>query len=322
MPHWQLQTPVVFLIFNRFETTARVFEAIRQARPPKLLVVADGPRPDHPGDAEKCARARSIIDQVDWDCEVLTNFADTNMGCKRRISSGLDWVFDIVEDAVILEDDCLPTMEFFRFCDELLAKYVHDTRVGMISGNNFGFKLYDSALSYSFSKHGLIWGWATWKRAWQRYHDVSHFSDEELNLIKANISDNQEFVDIWWKGAEAAIQGRLDAWDYLWGVARYANNFLTIRPKVNLVANIGFGEEATHTKGQPHSMYIATGRLEFPLTHPKFVAPDYVADKMLEAVFASRDQLKLSNKMKKWIKDRIRVYLSVEQWLISIGRKR
>jgi len=322
MPHWQLQTPVAFFIFNRPETTARVFEAIRQARPPMLLVVADGPRSDHPDDVEKCAAARSVIDRVDWDCEVLTNFSDTNMGCKRRISSGLDWVFSIVEAAIILEDDCLPGMDFFRFCDELLVRYAHDTRIGMISGNNFGFKLYDNTLSYCFSKHGLIWGWATWKRAWQKYHDVKCLSEEELQLIKSNISDNQEFVNTWWEGAQAALQGKLDTWDYLWGVARYANNFLTIRPKVNLVANIGFGETATRTKGRPNPQYLDIGKLEFPLTHPKIVVPDPIADKMLEDMFVSIGKLGVSHKMKTWAKYGIRTCLSIKSWITSAGNKR
>lgn len=120
MSNYQLKTPVAFVIFNRPDTTKKVFAEIAKARPPKLLVIADGPRADHLDDAEKCTTARAIIDRVDWDCEVLTNYSDINMGCKRRVSSGLDWVFDIVEEAIILEDDCLPHPTFFRFCEELL----------------------------------------------------------------------------------------------------------------------------------------------------------------------------------------------------------
>jgi len=122
-PKWQLQTPVAFLIFNRPDPTARVFEEIRRARPSKLLVIADGPRPDHPEDANRCAATRAIIEQVDWDCEVLKNYSDNNLGCEHRVSSGLDWVFNIVEEAIILEEDCLPHPTFFRFCSELLPRY-------------------------------------------------------------------------------------------------------------------------------------------------------------------------------------------------------
>ena len=137
MADWQLNTPVVLIIFNRPDTTAKVFEAIRQAKPSQLLVIADGPRPEKPGEAEKCAATRAIIDRIDWDCEVLKNYSEINLGCQQRVSSGLDWVFQTVETAIILEDDCLPHPTFFRFCAELLAKYRDEPRVMAISGDNF-----------------------------------------------------------------------------------------------------------------------------------------------------------------------------------------
>lgn len=143
---WQLQTPVAFLIFNRPDTTARVFEEIRRARPPKLLVVADGPRFNHFGEAEKVAATRAIVEQVDWPCEVLKNYAETNLGCKRRVSSGFDWVFQTAEEAIILEDDCLPHPTFFRFCEEVLEKYRDDKRGLHISGDNFQFRSVSSRL--------------------------------------------------------------------------------------------------------------------------------------------------------------------------------
>ena len=120
------KTPVLFIIFNRPETTMQVFERIRQARPPKLFIVADGARKDKPGEAEKCEQCRAIKDMVDWQCEVYTNFADENIGCKNRVASGISWVFEQVEEAIILEDDCLPNMSFFRFCQEMLEKYKND----------------------------------------------------------------------------------------------------------------------------------------------------------------------------------------------------
>lgn len=156
MIDWRLTTPVAFLVFNRPDTTIRVFEEIRRARPPKLLVVADGARADRPGEAEKCAQVRAIVEQVDWECGVLKNYADDNMGCKRRISSGLDWVFANVEEAIILEDDCLPHPSFFRFCEELLRRYRDDERVMMISGDNFQFGKKRTDYSYYFSKYPHI----------------------------------------------------------------------------------------------------------------------------------------------------------------------
>ena len=156
--NWQLTTPVVFVIFNRPDTTAKVFEAIRQAKPPKLLVIADGARIDKPGEAKKCAAARAIINQVDWQCEVLTNYSDVNLGCRKRVSSGLDWVFEQVEEAIILEDDCLPHPTFFRYCQELLEKYRDDEHIMMISGNNFQFGRKRNEYSYYFSHYSHIWG--------------------------------------------------------------------------------------------------------------------------------------------------------------------
>ena len=131
-----MRTPVAFLIFNRPDATRRVFESIRDAKPPLLLVVADGPRPDRPDDSRACAEARSLIDRVDWNCEVRTNYSDVNLGCGKRVSSGIDWVFQQVEEAIILEDDCVPDPTFFRFCEELLEKYRHDERISEIGGVN------------------------------------------------------------------------------------------------------------------------------------------------------------------------------------------
>ena len=164
-----MKTPVAFIIFNRPDTTKRVFEAIRQAKPPKLFVIADGSRSDRLGEAEKCAATRAIIDGVDWECEILTNYSDVNLGCKIRVSSGLDWVFSEVEEAIILEDDCLPHPSFFAFCEELLEKYRNDSRIMQICGSNVLKDQVNIDDSYYFSKYGPIWGWASWRRAWQEY---------------------------------------------------------------------------------------------------------------------------------------------------------
>ena len=156
-----MTTPVALLIFNRPECTERVFAAIRQAKPSMLLAIADGPRPDRPDDIAKCAAARAIIDRVDWDCEVFKNYADTNLGCGVRPATGISWVFDRVETAIILEDDCIPHPDFFRYCDELLTRYRDDERVMHISGNNFWAGKYQHEDSYLFSRYTLSWGWAT-----------------------------------------------------------------------------------------------------------------------------------------------------------------
>jgi hypothetical protein len=281
MDDWQLTTPVAFIIFSRPDTTERVFESIRQAKPPKLLVVADGPRPDRPGEAEKCAAVRAIIDRVDWDCEVLKNYSHLNLGCKRRVSSGIDWVFERVEEAILIEDDCLPSQSFFRYCQELLTRYRHDTRVMHIAGTNFGITGQNPDETYYFSRRTHIWGWATWRRAWQTYYDVNVKLWPELKQMNrlAEILGNQREAEVKAEIFDRLYEGQMDTWDYQWHFACLAQGNSSILPNKNLVSNIGFGHEgATHT-GSPSSFAdLSRHELDFPMVHPKFLIKDYEAD--------------------------------------------
>ena len=280
MTDFQLTTPVAFLIFNRPDTTARVFEAIRQAKPPQLLVVADGPRPDRADDIEKCKAARAIIEGVDWDCEVLTNYSDLNLGCKNRVSSGLDWVFDTVEQAIILEDDCLPHPSFFRFCQELLDYYRDDKRIMAISGDNFQFGRKRTEYSYYFSCYNHIWGWASWRRAWQ-YYDVKMRLWQEIrdgNWLESILGESQS-VKYWTKILQTYYDHKIDTWDYPWTFACWIQNGLTILPNVNLVSNIGFREDATHTIGSKSRVAnLPVKEMNFPLKHPPFLMRHVEAD--------------------------------------------
>jgi len=280
MSNYQLKTPVAFIIFNRPDTTKKVFAEIAKARPSKLLVIADGPRADHPEDAGKCAAARVIIDGVDWDCEVLTNYSDINMGCKRRVSSGLDWVFDTVEEAIILEDDCLPHPTFFRFCEELLEKYRDDERVMHIGGNNFLCSRKKLEYSYYFSRYSHIWGWATWRRAW-KYYDVEMKlwpTIRDCEWISSIFSEKREAYyrkKIW----DSVYNEDIDTWDYQWLFAILIQNGLSVLPGVNLISNLGFGQDTTHTKKyDTKRACLQTSGIEFPLIHPLFVIRDAIAD--------------------------------------------
>ena len=281
---FQLKTPVALVIFNRADTLAKVFEVIRQVKPPKLLVIADGPRNDKPGEAEKCAATRAIIDRVDWDCEVLKNYSEVNMGMKLREASGFDWVFDHVEEAIILEDDTLPHPSFFRFCEELLDYYRHDERIMLISGDNFQFGRKKSQYSYYFSRYPNTWGWASWRRAWQHY-DIEmklwpKFRDD--NLLKF-ILEKPSAVKCWKKNFQEAYDNKFSTWDYQWVFANWIQNGLTVIPEVNLISNLGFGVEATNTKAlkSPHSN-IPTKAITFPLKHPPFILPDKEADNFVQ----------------------------------------
>lgn len=284
MTDFQLTTPVAFLIFNRPDTTARVFEAIRQAKPPKLLVVADGPRPDKADDIEKCKKSRAIIDGVDWDCEVLTNYSGVNLGCKKRVSSGLDWVFEIVEEAIILEDDCLPHPTFFRYCEELLKYYRSDTRIMHINGTNHGLTDENCQDSYRFSKLANIWGWAAWRRSWQ-YYDVKMSVWSELmnqdRLLKDLFKSKQE-LKTRKKNWDLVYYNKIDTWDYQWLLACICQGGLTIMPRENLIANIGFGVEATRTKDETNKFAnLPIYPIEFPLIHPKSMLRDIYSDHLI-----------------------------------------
>jgi hypothetical protein len=280
MDSYQLNTPVAFFIFNRPDTTARVFEAIRQARPPVLLVAADGYRGNRPGEQEKCAETRVIIEQVDWDCAVRTNYSETNIGVKKRISSALDWVFEQVEEAIIFEDDCLPHPSFFRYCEELLQHYRYDTRVMTISGDStpLGLKRRrQPEASYHFSLYARIWGWATWRRAWKLYDiDMKEWSQIQTeHWLKDILHDDQTVRAL----ENILIINAPSNWDCQWLLTHWVHHGLSIIPKDNLISNIGFSSAATNTTNlQDPRAGVPTQAMSFPLVHPALMIPDRIAD--------------------------------------------
>lgn len=275
-----LRTPVAFIIFNRPDQTARVFAEIAKARPAKLLVVADGPRPDHPGEREACLAARSVLDQIQWPCEVLTNFAESNLGCKRRVSSGLDWVFEQVEEAIILEDDCLPHETFFPFCAQLLEKFRDDERVGMICGSNFQRGKRRSPHSYFFGLHVAVWGWASWRRVWRNYDvEMRHWSQFRDTSWLADLLVNPVAVKYWQATFEGAFRGEHDTWDWQLFFSWWSQNMLAVIPDRNLVSNIGFGSGATRTRDALPSMAnLKVKAMDFPLSNPPNVSLNREAD--------------------------------------------
>jgi hypothetical protein len=280
MKESQVETPIALLIFKRPDTTQRVFAEIAKVRPRKLLVVADGPHHDREGEEEKCAEARSIVDRVDWDCEVLKNYSEVNLGCKRRVSSGLDWVFNTVDRAIVLEDDIVPHPAFFRFCDELLERYAEDERVGAICGCNFQDGRKRDRYSYYFSRYGHVWGWATWARAWKHY-------DVDMQLWPVALGEgylkgmirNEQTLGYWTETFQTVYEGKIDTWDYQWTFACWLNHMVAVLPQVNLISNIGFGEGATHTTNPiSEEAEKPTASIDFPLVHPPFVMRHESAD--------------------------------------------
>lgn len=279
-----LQTPVIFVIFNRPKTTEKVFEAIRAVKPVKLLVVADGPRADRPGESEKCAATRAIIDRVDWQCEVLTNYSEVNMGVAKRPATGFDWAFSLVEEAIILEDDCLPHPSFFRFCEELLERHRHDTRIMCISGQNVQLGRSRTPYSYYFSRYNHGWGWATWRRAWQLYDfEMKQWPEIRDGDLLAGILETPKAVKGWTHTFQLSYDQKLPAWDYQFTFACWAANALSILSDVNLISNIGHGEGASNTTDSS-SVYsnMAAEAMEFPLRHPPYMMRSAEADTFTE----------------------------------------
>ena len=296
MSDFQLTTPVALLIFNRPDTTARVFQAIAQAKPSKLLVVADGPRSSRPGEAEKCQETRAIIAGVDWPCEVIMHYADTNMGCKLRVSSGISWIFEQVEEAIILEDDCLPEPTFFRYCQEMLERYRDNERVGMVSGGNLQFGQTRGQGSYYFSKYTHIWGWASWRRAWKHYdRDIVLWPSFRDQGLLEQLFETEGERAYWRNSFQWVHEGSLDTWDVSWTFTALTHGLLQVVPNVNLISNIGFGPNATHTHVVGVHANLPTQPLSFPLQHPVFVLPDLAADR-----YIADDQLAPSFFKRKW----------------------
>lgn len=299
-----MKTPVALIIFNRPDTTERVFAGIAQARPPKLLVVADGPRADHPGEDERCAAARAIVERVDWDCEVLTSYSDVNLGCRRRVSSGLNWVFSLVDEAIILEDDCLPHPTFFRFCEELLERYRDDERIMHISGNNFQLGHKHTHYSYYFSRYNHIWGWSSWRRAW-RFYDVEMKLWPEFRDGRwlQDILDDSGAAAYWARCFQAAYEDKVNSWDYQWTFACWTQGGLSVLPNVNLISNIGSGADSTHTADGSWFTGLPVEAMRFPLQHPPFVVRDVQADAFTQqSMFISTLPERIKGKLKRTLR--------------------
>jgi hypothetical protein len=278
-----LDTPVVLIIFRRAPLTERVLNAIAAVRPRRLLVAADGPRPGRPDDIEACTAARAVIDRVDWDCDVLKDYSPTNLGCGRRPATAISWAFQHVEEAIVLEDDCVPLPGFFWFCEELLARYRHDERVMHITGSTYRATPIQTAYSYFFSQFNGAWGWATWRRAWW-------FFDASVELWPAlrdttwllDRVEHEDAVRHWARAFDVAHerQGDVSYWDHQWTFACWANSGLTIAPRANLVSNIGCGPEATHMLGSDDPMgNMPVTEMRFPLRHPPNVLQNRAADR-------------------------------------------
>lgn len=242
---YKTRSPIIFCIFNRPELTRRVFEAIRNAQPSELYIIADGPRPHKPGELEYCETTRRIVRNIDWPCTVDYDFSETNLGCRDRIHTGISSAFRKYEFAIILEDDCLPSVDFFRFTDTIRERYEADPNVRHISGSAF-VRPHHPRQCYYRSLYPSIWGWATWKRVWESFDLEMRQWPELKKNIEAdhpNSLVHQRFC----KHLEKAYLGKVNSWGYPYCAHILHSKGDSITPLYNLVKNIGFGEAATHT---------------------------------------------------------------------------
>jgi hypothetical protein len=272
--------PILFLVFNRPDTTAQVFERIRQIQPAQLFIAADGPRPGKEGEKQKCEEVRNIIlKAIDWPCDVKTLFRDSNLGCGHAVSGAISWFFENVEEGIILEDDTLPDPSFFNFCKVLLEKYRFQEKIKMISGNNFQKGKWWGDGSYYFSAYSHIWGWASWRRTWQEYDFTLDGLDEKTHDKDMSFYFNDKRVKDYWKQTLDKLRnGVFNTWDIQLLFSMWHKRGLAVLPNTNLVTNIGFGASSTHTfddSDQTSNLPI------IPLTeihHPNEISIDKRAD--------------------------------------------
>jgi hypothetical protein len=267
-----IRTPVLFLIFNRFDTTKKVFAEIKRARPALLFIASDGPREGKDKEREVVEKIREyVLNNIDWKCRVKTLFRKKNLGCKYAVSGAISWFFKNVDRGIILEDDCLPSQDFFLFCQELLEKYKDDERIMQISGTNVETesKIIES---YFFSRYFNAWGWATWKRAWNLYDLEMKYYEEIANKGGWNRVDNPPFNGFEGRRLYNLLKsGKLNTWDYQWIYSCIINSGLCIVPKVNLISNLGFEGEATHTNNYGQNKKLERHELDFPIIHNPIV---------------------------------------------------
>ena len=280
-----LTSPVLFLIFNRPETTQQVFSAIRKAKPPRLYVAADGPRSDYPNEDEKCEHSRKIAKNVDWDCEVKTLFRDQNLGCRLGVSQAISWFFENEPEGIILEDDCLPSQSFFWFCQEMLEYFRNDKAVRVICGFYSNELEYKPSASFFFSRYLRVWGWAGWRRSNEGYDSNINLLIEKQNTWKKDIFSHTDiFLKRYWQDMfEEVGSGKIDTWDIQLQYLLWQKKQQVIVSSKNLIQNIGWIQGA-HAQKKDHNHELATSEINFPLTTPDMTERDTRADQVIEKI--------------------------------------
>ena len=278
--------PILLIGFNRPDYMAEQIAAIKAAKPARLYVAVDGPRTDHPGEAEVCRKVRDCVDLVDWSCEIKTLFREKNLGCKYGVSGAITWFFENETEGIVLEDDCRPTLDFLRFASEMLKRYREDKRIGAVCGFNFFNLQSDKSASYHFSRHMDVWGWASWRRVWDGYDvDVTRNSDKIYKMIDG--LDATPYYKKFYKGLVRGIENGLSTWDAQFSVLFMEKGYLSVVPKIRLVANVGLADSrATHTGGYVYwaREWARAGVADACVPPPLAVVCDEAADRLRERI--------------------------------------
>uniref|UniRef100_UPI00404796F4 nucleotide-diphospho-sugar transferase n=1 Tax=Algoriphagus sp. TaxID=1872435 RepID=UPI00404796F4 len=284
----RFSTPILFMAFNRPEITKISFEVLRKLQPKNLYIAIDGPRLHIDGETEKCDLVKSIVKNVDWDCYVKFKFNTTNLGCKNSVKTAIDWLFENEEQGIILEDDILPSNDFFYFCECMLERFADDIRIGLISGCNLVSKNEFNVYSYLFSRYPNIWGWATWKRVWKEY-DVN--MNGYIEFLNSNALDNilpkfNLFKPYWKNQLDSVYYNRIDTWDFQFYFMMWKNNYLSIAPTNNQILNLGYNKDATHTNGNVPKFILDLKIIDMvlPLCHNLNVKQNVIFDIIISKI--------------------------------------
>lgn len=310
-----LHTPILFITFNRPDHTRRVLESIMAAQPQDLYVFQDGARDGNENDANKCAEVRQVVEDMTNGSSVRlhTNFSDRNLGCGAGPMTGIDWFFNQVEMGIVMEDDCLPHPDFFGYCEELLERYKNDEKVLFINSTLYDDRWHCGA-SYDFSRYMVTGAWAGWKRTWQDFDldlktlDAKAFRKHVLQLTRNRGEAN------WWYSIVLEIQQdtkKKSYWDYQMQIHLFRGNAMTIHPRVNLVSNIGFDGEGTHTLSNSDNRGDRAVYPILPLTHPASQKVDKARDARCWAKAQSQG----------WLRDVIGYCYQTLLWTDGLGHK-
>lgn len=278
--HNTLSTPILLIVFNRLNTAQSVLNQIRLVKPRKLYIASDGARRSRDGEDANIKNIRKyILESIDWDCKVETLFQDNNLGCKVGVSTAIDWFFNNEESGIILEDDVIPSVSFFYYCEELLEKYKNEESIGMISGSNYFFEERVSDDDYYFSMFPFIWGWATWRRVWDKYDSsMKDLDKKRLLKIIRNIFTTKECINYYYDSIIATYNNKINTWDYQLAYLMFCNAYYNICPTKNMISNIGFGSDATHTKHDSIHNNMQRYEINFPIRHPQKINRGLGAD--------------------------------------------